>query len=171
MPEAAPKSPKAPRSLIAEFEVEYACALDEARVSAALTEETGWQKLYQSERKHQRGIRLQLAEQLKSLAGMMERAGLDEYSEKQLGEIKKDSIALRDRVGTFHLQTVGPVSEPVQKCIKLIADYREKARREEENSPLTDMGVDAEMRFAISTVAKPAFDSETGIVSITEAGK
>jgi hypothetical protein len=157
---------KVVRKEIEEFRKKYTEALADAQVSASHTAQTGWQNLYGMHRLNVQKERKSLASQLRQHADTLERGTLSEEGEKWIGEVKKDSAALRGMVNAFESQTVEPVRQPVYRCESVIEDARRAAREAEGQAPLQARGLIAEMDEAINSVPKVRFDEETGVVEI-----
>lgn len=166
MPDPSPKNMH--RDLITRFKEEYATAILEAEVSAQHTSTEGWQRLYANQRKAERDERRRIAQDMRNVADRLESVGLDEDGEKEIGECKKASAALRDRAYAFETQTVNPVREPVDRCDKIINEARQAARVEEERTPLVNIGLEDLMKDAIAAVRRPRWDADLGRVVFSD---
>ncbi len=154
------------RKEIVDFNERYIEALAEARVSAEHTQTTGWQELYSLHRTTVDTRRKEMAEQLEEIARTMKRGGMSEDAEKELGELKKQSVELRADISAFNRKVIVPIQEPVMQCHHVIDQARQTARAAEAASPLTHRGLIADMDEAISLVQKVKFDDDTGVVVI-----
>ena len=161
-------SPNQYRDLIEKFNSEYAAALGEARISAEHTATPGWQKVYAQQRDQARQRRRDLAKRLGALATMLEDFGLTEDGEKAVKDVAKESAELRETNAAFSHECVERICAPVGACERIIDLYRAEAARNESAAPLINIGLEELMRDAISKVARPSFDDETGAVVIRE---
>lgn len=152
--------------LIGRFLEAYDIALEEARASAVTTETERWQQLYADHRDHLRKQCAELARNLRAIADTAERGHMHESDEKELGEVKKASLALRELHYAFEFQTVSPVKKPVDDCENIISNARNNARQQEEQAPLVNRGLLDEMGHAIKTVHRVRWDAEKGRVLI-----
>lgn len=144
-------------------------ALASAKISAEHTATTGWSQLYLGHRHRQQEERRKLAKELKTLAIALEDRGLTADEEKEVGNIKKSSEAMRDADMVFHLQTVGPVREPVTICDRIRSEAMNEARRLESEAPMMHIGLEGEMSREVGGVDRPAWNAETGCVVIGPA--
>jgi hypothetical protein len=152
---------------VSRFIASYAKALDAAKVSMAHTATQGWRDLYERHAKAVMEDRRNLAGELGGLADELERGMLSEDGEKAVGEVKKAAAELRTANHYWELQTVDPVRQPVRVCEAILSSAIDEARRIEAESPLTNSGLVKLMRAAVSRCARPAWDSETGTISIS----
>lgn len=150
------------RDPIQAFFAAYDKATDECKTSKAHTDTEGWQQLYSGERKAEAESRRNLSKDLARLSVQMDETGLGEDAEKEMGEIKKASAALRARVDAFDLITVGPVRRAVTDAEKIIEEARNRARRDEQDAPLINVGLVELMRDAINGVTKFRWNPQTG---------
>lgn len=155
------------RDVVTSFRRQYAESLAEAQVSVALTGEEGWIKLYKGRQEQEQIERREMAVTLKSIAKTMEDSGLTEDEEKTLGELKKSSVAIRDRRLAFERDTVEPVRRPVSDCDKIIAEAINSARREEAEAPMLNIGLLETMNIEVGRVLRPRWSIETGQVTIS----
>lgn len=95
------------RDLITRFKMEYAEALDEARVSSKHTDTEGWQHLYQGFHKVNRENRRKAAGRLKQIGEELEVAEIGEHGEKDLADVKKQVQSFREEREIFERKTVG----------------------------------------------------------------
>lgn len=167
MAAAAEKQAKAAREdVVGRFLEAYDVALEEARASAVTTETERWQRLYADHRDYLRKMYGENARALRDIADVFERGAMGEASEKELGEVKKASLALRELHMAFQTQAVAPVRKPVTDCENIISTARNIARDQEEKAPLVNRGLLEEMNNAIKTVARVRWDEERGRVVI-----
>lgn len=157
------------RDCISRFRREYAAALGDAEISVAHTATEGWQKLFNQHRAEEKEDRRKLADRLKGLATSLEDHGLNEDQEKEIGEIKKASAELRDHERVFEVKAIGPVIQAVRECERIILQAKNEASREEHSAPLQNAGLEELMRLEVGKVKHPAWNNETGQVTIEAA--
>lgn len=166
-----PASEPIKHDLIARFEDDFAVLLDKARVASAMTSTECWQRLYADTMANARKIRRGMAEQLRGLSATMEDRGLDENGEKELGELKKNSMALNSDVAAFNLFTIEPIRASSREYDTLVNRYRGEAKREEDINPLMHQNLELSMRDAIAKAERIAWDDEEGRIVIVAPDK
>lgn len=154
------------RDPITRFKMEYAEALDEARVSSKHTDTEGWQHLYQGFHKVNRENRRKAAGRLKQIGEELEVAEIGEHGEKDLVDVKKQVQAFREEREIFERKTVGPVREPVEKCQKIIGEARQQAEVDEERAPMVNIGLCEMLLLEIRKLERAVWDADTGRVEI-----
>jgi len=153
-------------NLVKKFEGLITEATEKSRVSAAHTATTGWQKLYAAHRQSVKKVRDSLADRLIAAARLFESGEADETTEKEIGAIKADAVALRDRCETFDDETVQPVREPFTKVTNLIDEAIRSAESEARASGMFAKDLAAKMRNAIAQPPKVTWDEKTGVLLV-----
>lgn len=156
------------RGLIEQFHDEYEAAFADVVVSSEHTGTEGWQKLYTTARAEERTLILGACKSLERLSQDMQVVGPTEDGEKGVADVKKQMTAIRERRDAFDLHTVAPVKAPVEACERIIERYRAAARRQEQEAPLHDVGLEHLMNDAISRTPKAAWDEDSGRVEIAK---
>jgi hypothetical protein len=147
---------------VSRFKASYATALEGLSVAVLHTSTQGWQELYTAHRKAVRDRRQELAALLRDFADGMERRGLCEQDEKDLGDIRKASAELRAAEDHWQLQTVGPVKAPVDVCQQMLADAVSEAVRLEAREPMLNVGLEELMRMEVAKCIRASWDEDTG---------
>lgn len=162
------KTPEQMRSeFVEKFHTEYAKSLAECRVSASLTDEEGWQNLYRQRVEQYQAARVELADRLRELAEYLAGKGLTEDGEKEIGEVKKSAVELREAWDLFMSQTVKPIKDCVDECNRLIANILDNAGAEQVRAPLVWHGLLDYVTSEVNALPKAMWDGATGRVSVS----
>lgn len=155
---------KAQKDLVDEFHEEYEQAANEAEIVQEHTQTRGWQEIYATARFEERKEMNRICASLEDAAEILRHSGPGEDLEKQVQEAKKDIVAHRERRVNFERFLMAHIRRPIEKCERIIEQYRQKARRQQEEAPLHHSGLEAAMLKATKTVQVPRFDETTGVV-------
>lgn len=160
---------KGPADPVEDFTRRYPALLSVAESARETTLTDAWTNLYKFERKKDADGRAELAATLIQHAEQIRDHGSDEEIEKAIGKCKAMALELRERKAHFEATTVQPIKDPVEACMKLIADAQQEARELADN--LHHVGIQQRMKNAIDAVAKPRFDEEDGRINIIKVGR
>lgn len=154
--------------IISRFRDRYEEALTQARMHAKHTETEGWQALYSGFKASCRERLAACAKSLRGKADTIELVGTHEELEKDVGEEKKVLAAIRTEMNAFDQNTVQPIKQCTADCQQIITEAMSQARRDENETPLVNLGIEDLMRDAVASVPKVTWDEELGTVVITE---
>lgn len=159
-------SPNQKRDPITRFRDAYSIALADARIFSDYTKTEGWQRIYLGQRNEEQSRRRDLSKRLEAMAATVNDRTLSEDEEKEVGEIKKACADVREMRYAFGKQTVDPVRDAATECNRIIDEAKSLARREEQDAPLVNVGLEDMMRLEIQQVERVRFDEETGKLTI-----
>lgn len=154
------------KDVIQRFDSAYSAALIDAQVSAEHTATEGWQKLYHDHVESLVDRRRALAKSMRETADIVELRGTNEEDEKEIGELKKTAVSIRDSDEAFDRQVIQPVRRPVETCERIINEHISQAGREERDAPLHNTGLEHLMRAEVAKRLRVSWDTDTGRVLV-----
>lgn len=166
LPEETPSNKKS--DPVSRFRESYANALADAEVQATHTKTEGWQRLYANFHRENRDKLASVSKRFRHFADTLELAGTHEELEKEVGEMKKELTSIRTEKTAFEENTTRPVKQCALDCQQIITEAISTARRQEQDAPLVNVGLEHLMRDAVAAVPKVSFDNESGVVTITD---
>lgn len=153
-------------NLVDEFHKEYEAAWRDLEIMRDTTRTDGWKLFYQHERQQQREQRQQIAKSLSFHTAAFAAGTSSEGMEKELGDIKKDELALREQVEAWTARVVEPFRAVVEDCNNLLSGYMSKARSMASDSPLLHKDAELDMREAQRTVGRATWNDEDGTIDV-----
>jgi hypothetical protein len=159
--------PKEPEE-IAKFRRDYADAMTHAQISAEHTATEGWMNLYGSHQESVGKARKDLSDRLNKILEPLRLRHLTEDEEKELAEIKKEAVSLREDDEAFQRQTVSPVIAPMLECNAVIESARSAARAAEREFGLGNKGLSEAMETVIETMPRVRFLTSSGRLMVGE---
>lgn len=154
--------PKKEPEEIAKFRRDYEEALVNARVSAEHTATDGWRNLYGNHVEHVQKSRKTISDRPSAILDPMRLRHLTEDEEKDLGEIKKEAVSIREYDEMFTRQTIEPVTAPLQECASVIERARSSAQAAVREYGLGNRGLVEAMETVIDTMPRVKFMTASG---------
>ena len=156
------------QGLIIECNDRYQEAFLKAIESSELTNQPKFQKIVADFRNRVMFERNDISESLERLSQTARENGLNEDCEKELGELKKQSVSLRERHTGFYNSVIAPIRDTVSRCESLLAEFTSSASGKDQEFPLQSRGIYSKsMAAEIATWPKASWDEVNAKVVIS----
>ena len=152
--------------IVTMFRDHYLEAVTMAERSAALTATAGWQQLYADAVKARQHRMAEIADGMDALAGEVRKGLPDDDQQRNMADLRKQLIEVREDWEHFDRSTIAPVRQPWVDSCDLIRDALDKAGWAERQAPLVCRGLVEAVKEALADLPVITWNANDGTMTV-----